>query len=441
MLSVLDAPHWHFILLSANHLTHRCMKNVLSKATFTIGIGSLIASIFIVSTGDAAWTFWKPWDSGADASSSSASSAAAAPIVRNQVMNQEEAIVQVVQEANPAVVSVIITKELPKMEQYFKSVPFGNDFGFPNDPFFRQFNIQVPQYRQNGTEKQEVGGGTAFFVTADGLLMTNKHVVEDETADYTVLLNDGRKLGAKVVARDPVNDIALLQVTGSDFAPLSITQSDELHLGQTAIAIGNALGEFSNTVSVGVVSGLKRSITAGGMLGGSTERLDQIIQTDAAINQGNSGGPLLDSRGEVIGMNTAVASGGQNVGFALPAYELRRVLESYRKNGRIVTPYLGVRYMPITPELKQKNSLSYDYGVLVIHGENADDLAIVPGSPADKAGIEENDIILEADGQKLTSAVSLSNLIRVKAPGDTITLKIVHKGTEKTLTVTLEERK
>ena len=311
------------------------------------------------------------------------------------------AIVAAVKKAEPAVVSVIISKDLPVLERYYE-----NPFGDGASPF----EFGIPRSRDTGeTERREVGGGTAFFISSDGLLMTNKHVASDEEADYTVLLNDGRKLDAKVVARDPGNDIALLQVEGSDFPSLSFASGDA-ELGETVIAIGNALGEFRNTVSVGVVSGLSRSITAGG--GGETERLDRILQTDAAINRGNSGGPLLNAGGEVIGMNTAVAAGGKNIGFAIPAPDLKRALESYEKSGRIVRPYLGIRYMPITPELKEKNSLSFDYGILIVRGETPSDLAVIPGSPADKASIRENDIILEADGERLTLETSLASIVQ-----------------------------
>lgn len=410
------------------------MSTPSSKAFFGLGLLALIASFVLVGVGHAQWSIFNPFGGSASSGSSSPAIAAAALPAAG---DQENQIIRTVKAAQPAVASVIISKELPKMEGNMQTVPFGA----PNDPFFRQFDIQVPQLHQNGTQRTEIGGGTAFFVSADGLMLTNKHVVDDESAQYTVLLNDGRKLGAKVVARDPSNDIALLKVEGSGFTPLAIAQSDDLQLGQTAIAIGNALAEFRNTVSVGVVSGLQRSITAGSTLGGGTEQLDQIIQTDAAINEGNSGGPLLSSRGEVIGMSTAVASGGQNIGFALPADELRRVVESYQKNGRIVRAYLGLRYVAITPELQKANNLPYDHGALVSRGETREDLAVIPGSPADKAGIVENDIVLQADGTTLTPDVSLARLVQRKAPGDKITLRVWHKGSEKDVTATLDELK
>jgi serine protease Do len=346
---------------------------------------------------------------------------------------EEQAVIDVVKQTEPAVVSVVISKDVPKMEQYFEDAPI--------DPFFAPFNLQIPRLRQNGTELRQIGGGTAFFVSSDGLLLTNKHVVSDERAEYTVYLNDGRELKATVAGRDPTNDVALLKVEGSNFPYLRIT-SEEPTLGQTVIAIGNALAEFRNTVSRGVVSGLQRSIMAGDPYGGQVEQLSRIIQTDAAINQGNSGGPLLNLHGEVLGMNTAVAAGSaQNIAFAIPAEDLARVLKSYQQYKRIVRPYIGIRYTIINDELKAKNNLAYDYGVLVSRGDGQDEPAIIPGSPADKAGIVENDVILEVDGQKLTDETSLQALVQRKMPGDKVRLKIAHQGQEKTVEVTLDEWK
>ncbi|OHB24963.1 MAG: hypothetical protein A2542_01650 [Parcubacteria group bacterium RIFOXYD2_FULL_52_8] len=350
---------------------------------------------------------------------------------------QEAAVITATKLAKPAVVSIVVTKDVPVIERYYRQSPL------EADPFFRQFfgdnfgPFQAPEYRQHGTQKQEVGGGSGFLVSRDGLIVTNKHVVDDKSAEYTVFTNDGTKHAATIVARDTVNDIALLRIKGGNFSFLQFANSDQIEVGQTAIAIGNALAEFRNTVSVGVVSGLARSITAGSTMGQS-EQLENVIQTDAAINPGNSGGPLLNLHGEVIGVNVAVALGSQNIGFAIPANAVRGAVESVEKTGKIVRPFLGVRYMPITPELKEKNKLSVDYGVLVLRGETRDDLAVLPGSPADKAGILENDIILEVEGKKLDQDTSLASIIRAKQVGGTLTLKLLSKSKQKSLTVTLE---
>lgn len=344
---------------------------------------------------------------------------------------EESPIIDVVRETEPAVVSVVITKDLPVIERYYERVPLGDS----------PFSIRVPRTRQLGTERQEVGGGTAFFISSDGLLITNRHVVSDEEAQYSVILNNGETLDATVLARDVLSDIALLQVDGTGFTYVELSSAEEPVLGQTVIAIGNALAEFRNTVSVGVISGLQRTITAGNPSDGTAERLSRIIQTDAAINEGNSGGPLLDLEGRVIGMNTAIASEAQNIGFAIPVSDLSRVLQSYQRYGRIVRPYLGVRYVSLTEELARDLSLSSTYGVQIASGNDTLEAGIIPGSPAERAGIREGDIILEADGQKLTPDVSLGDIIQRKQPGDDLTLLIVRGGEEQELTVELEEWK
>ncbi len=364
-------------------------------------------------------------------------------IEKQSIFSQESFVVDAVKKTSPAVVSIIISKEVPKYETYTNPNQQQNPFG----DMFPGFSFSFPQYKQNGTEKKDVGGGSGFLVTGDGLIVTNKHVVEDKTAEYTVFTNDGKKHTAKVVARDSVLDIALIKIDlpageagGSGYSSLDLGDSDSLQIGQSVVAIGNALGEFRNTVSVGVVSGLARSITAGDSSGNS-ETLDHVIQTDAAINPGNSGGPLLDLSGRVIGVNVAVAQGSQNIGFALPINSIKSAINSVKATGKIVRPYLGVRYVAINAEMKDKNNVTVDYGVLVKTGATANDLAVIPGSPADKAGIVENDIILEVDGVKLDDKNSLASVIRQKNVGDVITLKILHKGAEKTVKVTLEVAK
>ena len=356
------------------------------------------------------------------------------PFVPNTA--HEETIIRTVERADKAVVSVIISKDLPVVERFIDQLPFNDFFGFGGNG---GLNFGIPRERIRGYEEQEVGGGSAFFIDPSGLLMTNKHVVSDEDAEYTVLLNDGTKLEAEVVAQDPGNDIAILKVEEGNYTALSFA-SEQPKLGQMVIAIGNALAEFRNTVSVGVISGLKRTVTASAGFGQPVETLDEIIQTDAAINQGNSGGPLLNTKGEVIGMNTAVASSAENISFAIAASDIVRAIESYEEHGKILRPFLGVRYMTITEELSEENNLPYDYGVLIVRGEEITDLAVIPGSPADKAGLTENDIILKIDGTKLTTDVSLARIIQRKSVGDTITLKIYSKGDEKEVAVELVEQ-
>ena len=356
-------------------------------------------------------------------------------IEKQSIFSQETFVIDAVKKTNPGVVSIIISQQVPKYEAYIDPNQNNNPFGDMFPGF--NFNFNIPQYRQNGTERKEIGGGSGFFVSADGLIVTNKHVIDQKSAEYTVFTNNGKKHDAKVVARDPVLDIALIKIEGLGFPYLSLGNSDTLQIGQSVIAIGNALGEYRNTVSVGVVSGLARSITAGDN-SGNVEVLDHVIQTDAAINPGNSGGPLLDLSGRVIGVNVAIAQGSQNVGFALPINNVRGAIESVKSTGKIIRPYLGIRYVTINTEIKDKNNLTVDYGVLVKTGINANEPAVIPGSPADKAGIVENDIILEIDGAKLDDKTSLASVIRQKSIGQTIKLKVLHRGEEKNVFVVLE---
>ncbi|MBI2634051.1 trypsin-like peptidase domain-containing protein [Candidatus Peregrinibacteria bacterium] len=265
-------------------------------------------------------------------------------------------------------------------------------------------------------------------------------MVNDEDAEYTVFLNDGSEHSAKVLASDPLNDIAILKIDAKDLPYLNFGDSDKLMPGQTAIAIGNPLLEFENSVSVGVVSGLGRSVVAGDRFGGFSEQLEGVIQTDAAINPGNSGGPLLNLNGEVIGVNVAVASA-ENIAFSIPANLVKQIFDSVKEHGKIVRAFLGIRYVQINEKMKEANNLSVDYGVLVSKGEKPEDLAVIPGSPADKAGLVENDIILEIDGKKLDGETSMARIISEKKVGDSIKLKMLSRGKEKTVTVRLEEMK
>lgn len=353
------------------------------------------------------------------------------PTAKDIIVQEESATTDAVAKASPAVVSIVVTKDVPKVRSFM-----GNPFDFFFNPNGAQGNSG-----SSGTEKQQIGGGSGFLVTADGMIITNKHVVSDTQADYTVILNSGKEYSAKVLARDPVRDIAVIKIDGNNFPILTLGDSDSIKIGQTAIAIGNSLGEFSNSVSKGIISGLRRNVTAGSSLGGDMERLSDIIQTDAAINPGNSGGPLLNINGEVIGVNVAMAQGAENVAFALPINPIKKIITQVQENGQISTPFLGVRYIAIDQNIQKQNNLPYDYGVLVTRGQAITDLAVIPGSPADKAGIVENDIILEADGQKLTADNQLGDLIAKHNVGDEISLKVWHKGEVKNVSVKLEERK
>lgn len=333
------------------------------------------------------------------------------------VLDYEKAVMNVVEKESPAVVSIIISKDVPVFEQVYLNP---NEFGIP--PEFQDFfQFNFPQLKQKGTENKKIGGGTGFIISRDGMILTNKHVVSDKDAQYAIYLNDGKKFNGRVLALHPIDDLAIIKIEASNLPNLYLGTSDNLKLGQTAIAIGNALGEFQNTVSVGVISGLKRSIIASDN-GGTVEKLEGLIQTDAAINPGNSGGPLLNLRGEVIGINTAIVSGAQNISFTIPINRAKQMVDEIKHKGKIEVPFLGVKYIPINETIQKKFNLPFDYGAYIYTDGKAN--PIISGSPAEKSGLKEKDIILEAGGQKITFQNSLAQIITSKKTGQKLNLKI-----------------
>lgn len=231
--------------------------------------------------------------------------------------SQEELLTEAVARVAPSVVSIVISKSVPQLE-----VTYENPFG--DDPFFKDVGVRVPVYRQKGTVDQKIGAGTGFIVTGDGYILTNRHVVSDLAATYTVLLANGKQQAASVVYRDPDFDVAVLKIPGA-YAPVPLGSSASLKVGQSVIAIGNALGQYDNSVSVGIVSALNRTIEASDEQGNS-EILRGVIQTDAAINRGNSGGPLLTMDGKAAGVNVATVVGSNSIGFAIPIDTVRTIL-------------------------------------------------------------------------------------------------------------------
>src|SRR3989338_9348245 len=224
--------------------------------------------------------------------------------------SQSELLTEAVAKVSQAVVSISISKDVPQLEVVYQN-PFGND------PFFKDFNIQVPVYRQKGTVNKKVGGGSGFIITSNGYILTNRHVVLDTTATYSVLLSDGSQKAAKVIYKDVEKDIAIIKIDGTDYKTVALGNSDNVKLGETVVAIGNALGEYSNSVSVGIISGLNRSLQAQDSTG-KVETLTGVLQTDAAINPGNSGGPLVNMQGQAIGINVATVMGSSNISFSIP---------------------------------------------------------------------------------------------------------------------------
>lgn len=405
------------------------LPNSIKRALLTTIIVSLILGGLVGATAGALFAGWSAgvvsgWVNGGDADNNGNNGKNA----EEKTIVEDSASVQVVERASPAVVSIVISQDLSKI--YNQTGPLS-----PFDDFFFSFPDTPPP-----SGKQEIGGGTGFIATTDGMIVTNRHVVESEDAEYTVILNDGRQYVAQVLARDTLNDLAIIKINEDNLPTLDLGDSDQIKIGQTVIAIGNSLGEFSNTVTKGVISGINRRVVASDN-SGSSEVIEEAIQTDAAINPGNSGGPLLDLFSKVIGVNTAVSREGQLIGFAIPINEVKSIIESVQKNGKIVRPFLGVRYILLNEQIAKANSIKdITSGALIVRGDKVTDLAVVPGSPANKAGLVENDIILEVNGEEITQDRSLARILNQYNVGDAVSLKVYHNGNTKEVKVELAER-
>jgi len=342
-------------------------------------------------------------------------------------MKNSSPIVEIAKRICPAVITIVVTKDLPKIEGFYM-MPFGGK------------DVILPKFKKGRKEATKIGGGSGFIISPDGYVITSRHVVVDPQADYTVILEPKKKYPAKVLARDPINDIAILKIKDKKLPYLELGNSNKIELGEEVVAIGNALGEFHDTLSSGIVSGLSRYIQATDHFTRQAERLRGLIQTDAAINPGNSGGPLVNMNGRVIGVNTAMVMGAQNIGFAIPINYAKKDLDEVKKYGKIRIPFLGVKYVLLTKEIAQKNKLPVNYGALIVR-ETLGETAVVKGSAADKAGLKEFDIILEAKGKKITIENPLSNILRKCQIEEEIELKTLREKKEITLKVKLGEKK
>ncbi len=333
--------------------------------------------------------------------------ASAVPTSKQQlIVNESSSVIDVAGKVSPSVVS-ITTKQL-------------------SQGFF-------------GRTQQVEGAGTGIIVSSDGLVLTNKHVVPAGTSTVTVVDSNGKQYtGGVVIARDPVNDIAFIRIKAKGLPAAQLGDSSSVKVGQKVVAIGNALGQFQNSVTEGIISGVSREIQAGDGTGSASEVLQNVFQTDAAINSGNSGGPLVNLAGQVIGMNTAVASqNAQNIGFAIPINDIKNDISSVKSQGRIVRPYLGVRFVALSKDVAASNGLSVDNGAWL--QSDASGLAVVAGSPAEKAGLKEGDIITKVAATAIDPVHSLQTLISSHKVGDKISLSVLRDGKTITVTVTLEE--
>lgn len=316
------------------------------------------------------------------------------------VVSEENAVISAVEKTSPSVVAIGVTQTIVS--------PF-NPFLGPSRP---------------RTEQNTIGTG---FLVASNIVITNRHVVSDASQNYTVVTKDGKKLAVEKIYRDPFLDLALVTVSNSGLQPLELGDSSKLKVGQTAIAIGNALGRFDNTVTTGVVSGIGRTVSAGDPFSGTTETLDNLIQTDAAINPGNSGGPLLNSAGQVIGVNVATTQGAQNIGFAIPINSVKKILNEYETTGTVSHPFLGIRYVLLTT----------DQAMLYQLPPGAYIQDVVNGSPAAKAGLQTGEVITKIDNQPVNVDNKVSSIISSKKVGDGISMEVWSNGQTRTVSVTL----
>lgn len=318
---------------------------------------------------------------------------------------EENETIDVVKKVSPAVVSIEVSRQIAN--SYYELDVLGRP---------------IRRVTEKTDEFQKVGGGSGFIVSADGLIMTNRHVVSEEDARYKVVLQNGTKLDAQVVARDPMSDLALLKVEEKNLPTVELGTSDNLQIGQTVVAIGNALGEYQNSVTKGVISGVNRRVIAGGGMVRS-DVIEGAIQTDAAINQGNSGGPLLNLQGQVVGINTAVSLEGQLIGFAIPMSTARVALDSYVETGKIVRPWIGVRYVLLDEAYIKANDLPITGGALLIG--NGTEGGVIKNGPAQKAGMKENDIIIAVEEKPITENSSLASFITNKKVGDSVKFTVL----------------
>jgi serine protease Do len=316
------------------------------------------------------------------------------------ILKEENAVIDVVDKTSDSVVAIGISQAVV-------------------DPF-EPFSLPT---------RQESTIGTGFVVSDKGIIVTNKHVVADSNGKYTVVAKNEKKYDVKKIYKDPILDLAIVQIDAVGLKPLDLGDSSQLKVGQTVVAIGNALGQFTNTVTTGVVSGLGRKVVAGDSFGGNLESLDNLIQTDAAINPGNSGGPLINSSAQVIGVNVATSSQAQNIGFAIPINSVKQIVNEFITTGKVSRPYLGVSYRFISKDAALLNDVP----------QGAYIQQVIADGPADKAGVQQRDIITKINGKAIDSEKAISETISGLKIGDRVQLTVYRDNKEITLTAILDE--
>jgi len=339
------------------------------------------------------------------------------------VTSQSQLISQIAKTVGPSVVSVNVN---------ISGTSSGSSDGFG------LFGFSQPESEQ--------AAGTGIILSSSGVIMTNRHVVPAGTTSVSVTLSDGTELkNVSVIGRTNDNDsldVAFLKINdaqGHKLTPATVGNSSTVQVGDNVVAIGNALGQFQNTVTSGIISGYGRSVQASDSSGtsSSAESLDDLFQTDAAINEGNSGGPLVNMNGEVIGMNTAIAGNAQNIGFAIPINDLRGLISQVLQSGKFARPYLGVRYIPLTADVATEYNLKVQNGAFIAPSSDPNSPSVVSGSPAASAGLQTNDVITAVNGTNIDQTHSLTSLLDQHQPGDKITLTVLRGGKTLHVGVTL----
>lgn len=355
--------------------------------------------------------------------------------------NTSDGVVRIVERVMPAVVSIAVTKSAEAVAADLMKLATHRGGKRGRAP-------TIPADKIDAHGMVQIGGGSGFIVDARGFILTNKHVIAESGVRYSVTMSDGTTYDASVIARDPVNDIAIVKIDpratpaspAGRLPTVPLGDSTTLKLGEPVLAFGNVLGILKNTVSKGIISGLSRAVTAQADPAVPPQEMRGLIQTDAAINVGNSGGPLVDTRGRAIGVNAATIQGAENIGFAVPVNSARRDLEDLKKFGRILRPLLGLRYLTINEDLQQKLALPVAYGAFVTR-EHSFDAAVVPGTPAAQAGVREHDVILAWNGEKVTPDKSIQDYLEVSSVNEEVALTILRKGKELIVRVKLVERR
>ena len=338
------------------------------------------------------------------------------------VTSQSQLISQIAKTVGPSVVSVNVDISSTSSSQ--------NGFGL--------FGFSQPENEQ--------AAGTGIIISSGGLIITNRHVVPAGTTSVSVTLSDGTELkNVSVIGRTSDSDsldVAFLKINDAKshkLVPAELGNSSIVQVGDDVVAIGNALGQFQNTVTSGIISGYGRSAQAGDSSGSSlaTENLDDLFQTDAAINEGNSGGPLVNLNGQVIGINTATAGNAQNIGFAIPINDIRGLIDQVVKTGKFSRPYLGVRYIPLTADVANEYNLTVNNGAFIAPSSDPTSPSVISGSPADQASLQTNDIISQLNGNNIDQTHDLTGLLDQHQPGDKVTLTVLRNGQTLHIDVTL----